>query len=148
MIEDTASDLRLLQEAFSEADSDATLQSTTNGDDAIDVLDRLKSQEPAALPDFILTDLNLPGRDGQAVVEVIRNELELGDLPVVILTRSNDSEDVRRCYEAEANAFLTKPGKFEELVRLVQGVEAFWVENDTEPSGNRSSKDSTSFTSK
>lgn len=148
VIEDTASDRRLLQEAFSGADSDATLQSATNGDDAIDLLSRLKRKESTALPDLVLTDLNMPGRDGQAVVEAIRNELDLPSLPIVILSQSDNSDDVRRCYDAGANAFLTKPTDFEELVRIVQGAEAFWFKPTIQPSGKQSSETSTAFTSK
>lgn len=139
IIEDNASDLRLLEEAFTEADTETTLRSARTGDDAIDVLHRLERKESLALPDLVLTDLHLPGRDGQAVVEAIRNDLNLPNLPVVVLTRSEDSKDVQRCYEAQADAFLTKPTGFEELVVLVKRVESFWLKRETPPSVERSS---------
>ncbi|WP_394743224.1 response regulator, partial [Natronococcus roseus] len=101
------------------------LQSVTNGDDAVEFLRESADNE---LPDLILLDLNLPGRDGCEILEVIRDDPRLKPLPVLMLTSSEAEEDVARCYDARANAYLTKPTDPAEFISLLDAFEGFWVE--------------------
>lgn len=128
LIEDSPGDLRLLEEAFRESNTEVAVHSSTNGDDAIDALVRLQSMEPSMLPDLVLTDLQLAGSDGHAVLQAIKNDPQLRSLPVIVLTHSGDSEDITRCYEAGANAYLTKPTDLDGLLSLVETLAAFWLD--------------------
>lgn len=128
IVEDDPSYLRLLEEAFAETDSDVKLHSVDDADSALDYLQRLQTDEPALLPDLALVDLHLPDRSGRELVEAIRTHPELGTLPIVILTHSSHDSDIQRCYEAQANAYLTKPADFDELVSLVDSLETFWFD--------------------
>lgn len=62
------------------------------------------------------------------MLEAIRSEPSLHSLPVIMLTSSQHRDDVRRCYESHANAYLAKPTDPEEFVAVVQAVNQFWLE--------------------
>ncbi|WP_226042435.1 response regulator [Natrinema sp. DC36] len=125
LVEDNPGDIRLTREAFKSAEQEIALQSVTNGDDAVKFLRESADNE---LPDLILLDLNLPGRDGCEVLEVIRDDPRLKPLPVLMLTSSEAEDDIARCYDTRANAYLTKPTDPAEFSSLVDTFEQFWVE--------------------
>lgn len=128
LVEDNPGDIRLIEEAFEMTDTDTRLHSTTNGESAVDLLTQKATAESESLPDLVLVDLNLPRRDGCDVLEAIRDDSQLRPLPVIMLTSSQAREDVRRCYEAHANAYLSKPTNPDEFISVAQAVDQFWFE--------------------
>ncbi len=126
LAEDNPGDVRLLREAFEVTRIETTFHVVNTGEDAEDFLKGRGDHEGASLPDIVLLDLNLPGKDGYDVLEVIREDERLQSLPVLILTSSTAEEDVRRCYAADANAYLTKPTGMEDFQDVVRAVERFW----------------------
>ncbi|WP_121741571.1 response regulator [Natronorubrum halophilum] len=134
LVEDNPGDIRLTEEAFKATDTETTLHSITTGDRAVDFLTRQIATESASLPDFVLLDLNLPGKNGCEVLEAIRSDPQLKPLPVIVLTSSEAAEDIERCYDARANAYLTKPKGPDEFEALAKAVEKFWFEQARFPS--------------
>lgn len=125
LVEDNPGDVRLTQEAFREAEFTVKLHVAADGIEAIDFL----RGEESPCPDLVLLDLNLPRKDGFDVLEVIRDDPQLEQLPVLVLTSSAAREDVVASYEQQANAFLTKPDSPQSFTELVEAVEEFWMEN-------------------
>lgn len=126
LVEDNPGDVRLIREALRTTNHEASLNVVMDGDDAIFSL--AQQAKDATLPDLVLLDLNLPGRDGFEVLQAIRDDPRLEQLPVIILTSSQAEEDVARCYDAHANAYLTKPSSPDRLFALIETVERFWFE--------------------
>lgn len=128
LVEDNPGDVRLIEEAFEETDTETRVHAVTDGREAIELVTDESAAGLPSIPDLALIDLNLPQKDGCEVLEAIRGEPRFRGLPVVILTNSESSEDITRCYDARANAYLTKPVDPDEFVSLVQTVEQFWFE--------------------
>lgn len=126
VVEDDPDDIRLLREAFDAVGHETRLRSVTDGDEAIDLLRRQATDDARSLPDLALVDLSVPGRNGYEILEAIRDSPQLGLLPVIILTSSDSPEDIERCYNARANAYLTKPNGEDEFASLVETVVKFW----------------------
>ena len=125
IVEDNPGDIRLIKESIKTIDQAVTLQTVTIGDDAVKFLQQATVN---SLPDLILLDLNLPGRDGCEVLEAIRDDSRLKPLPVIMLTSSEADEDVVRCYDARANAYLTKPTSSDKFISLMERIGHFWFE--------------------
>jgi len=103
----------------------------TDGDDALDFLYQRgvhALQTPAPQPSLILLDLHLPGIDGHEVVTTIKHDDQLCQIPVVMLTTSEDARDIARCYAAGANSYMQKPVGFEALLRAMQRLKDYWFE--------------------
>lgn len=133
LVEDNPGDIRLLREAFGATDSETEIRTLTDGDDAVEFFAQHGVEKSPSLPDLVILDLDLPGTDGCGVLEAIRDNPQLKRLPVIILTSSDDNGDIARCYDAHANAYLTKPAGIEEFISLAELIERFWFEQAHHP---------------
>jgi two-component system, chemotaxis family, response regulator Rcp1 len=77
-------------------------------------------------PDLILLDLNLPKKDGREVLAEIKEDPELRQIPVVVLTTSTAEQDVLGTYDLHANCYINKPVDFEQFIKVVKSVGDFW----------------------
>lgn len=127
LIEDNPADIRLTKEAFREARIQNNIHVVQDGDGAIAFVHRDEPYQDAPRPDLILLDLNLPKKDGREVLEEIKADPQIHQIPVVILTTSNDEEDVLRSYNLHANAYLVKPIDVMRFIKMIQSLESFWL---------------------
>lgn len=72
-------------------------------------------------PDLILCDIMMPGMDGHAVLETVKNNAELADIPFIFVTAMGDRSDIRRGMSSGADDYLSKPFSAEELIAAVTG---------------------------
>ncbi len=127
LVEDNEPDVVLTQEAFKEAKISNALYVVEDGVEALEFLRRQGKYADAPRPDLILLDLNLPRKDGRAVLEEIKSDRALASIPVVILTTSNDEKDVIRAYTSHANCYIVKPVDFLQFMSIVRTIEGFWL---------------------
>jgi len=127
LVEDNPGDVRLTEEAFREGQIKNTLHVVNDGVDALEFLRQRGEYADAPRPDIVLLDLNLPRKDGDEVLDEIRDDPALEALPVVVLTSSEAQEDIVQSYELKANAFLTKPVDPEEFIEVVRTFQEFWL---------------------
>lgn len=97
----------------------------------VEVMDYLRRQgawtgRTGGLPGLLLLDIKMPLMDGLSALREIRADPVLKVLPVVMLTSSHESPDMRRAYELGANAYVVKPVGFEEFSDAVKRIGAFW----------------------
>ena len=127
LIEDSAGDVRLTQEAFRDANMSIHLHVATDGVEAMAFLRREGPHRDAPRPDFILLDLNLPRMDGREVLAHIKGDDDLKTIPTVILTTSEAEADIVKSYQLQANCYLTKPVRLEAFENLVGSINDFWL---------------------
>ena len=127
LIEDSAADVRLTQEAFKDAKVLNNMNVVTDGVDAMRYLRREGEYAKVPRPDLILLDLNLPRKDGREVLAEVKADPDLRRIPVVILTTSRAEEDVLRAYNLHANCYITKPVDFNQFMEVVKSIEHFWL---------------------
>jgi CheY-like chemotaxis protein len=117
----------LTQEAFKESNLEAALYVAQDGEEAISFLTKKNRYRTMPTPDLILLDLNLPKKDGREVLEKIKTDATLMQIPVVILTTSKAEEDISKAYNLHANSYITKPIGLEEFINVVQCIGKFWL---------------------
>ena len=136
LVEDNPDDVILTREAFAESKIMNNLQVVENGEEALKYLYREKPYAETVRPHLILLDLNLPKISGREVLEKIKRDENLMDIPVVILTTSKAEEDILRSYRLHANCYITKPVDFGKFMDIVRTIESFWFSVVTLPGGN------------
>lgn len=122
LVEDDRASRRLMDMAFQEAAIGASLHMAENGEEALDFLKKRGKYPGAPRPEMILLDLNLPGKSGASVLEEIRGDDRLKEIPVVILTGSNASQDIKISSRFTRCRYLLKPTHYHELVLLVKSL--------------------------
>ncbi len=127
LVEDNPADIRLTQEAFKEAKIHNNLHVVQDGMSAVEFIRQEGPYKNAPRPDLILLDLNLPKMDGREVLQIIKTGSETMQIPVVILTTSEDEEDVLRSYKLHANAYLVKPIDMMQFIKMIKQLEGFWL---------------------
>ncbi len=127
LVEDNPGDVRLTMEALKEAKVLNKLTVVKDGIEALALLRRQGQYAQAARPDLILLDLNLPRKDGREVLAEIKADDDLKRIPVVILTTSQDEQDVLKTYNLYANCYITKPVDLNQFITVVKSIEDFWL---------------------
>ena len=129
VVEDSLDDFKAIQRAFKRADVTYPLVHCRFGEEALnDLYDRLNVGNAAELPALILLDLNLPGIDGFDVLAKLKQDPELRSIPIVVMTTSDDQQDVQRCYDAGANSYIRKPSNLNDMVRALHALKTYWFD--------------------
>jgi CheY-like chemotaxis protein len=128
LIEDSRGDIGLIEEVFEEAKIRNNLYIAEDGEEAILFLNKKGQYADAPRPDIILLDLNLPKKDGREVLEEVKSDENLKNIPIVVLTTSKAEEDVLKSYNLRANAYITKPVDFDQFIKVIKSIEGFWLE--------------------
>ena len=126
LVEDNPGDVRLTREALREGKVRNNLHVAPDGVEAIAFLRREGEYAGAVRPDLILLDLNLPRKDGREVLEEIKADRSLRNIPVVVLTSSQAEQDIVRAYDLHANCYVTKPVDLDQFINVVKSIEDFW----------------------
>lgn len=103
----------------------------TDGDKALDFLYHTGAYQDAQFaprPSIILLDLNLPGTDGREVIQQIKQDNNLKNIPVVVLTTSANPKDIEICYRYCVASYILKPIDINRLVETVQGFITYWLD--------------------
>jgi len=131
LVEDNPVDILLMQRALrNEAFANTSLQIVRDGDAAIFYLNgegEYSDRDRYPLPRIILLDLKLPRRSGHEVLVWLKQQPELKRLPVVMLTSSSQTIDVKRAYDLGVNSYLVKPVGFASLVEMMQSFSQYWL---------------------
>ena len=122
LVEDNADDAFLTKEVLREAKFANEVVHVEDGVQAMEYLNRPDAERP----DIVLLDLNLPRKNGGQVLEEIKADPRMRQLPVIVLTTSAAEEDVTHAYDNYVNAYVRKPVGFAELVDAMRSVEDFW----------------------
>jgi CheY-like chemotaxis protein len=136
--DDDVEDRDMVRDALATARVVNPVHFVRDGEELMDYLRRRgKYVTPvsAPRPGLILLDLKMPRKDGFEALQEIRSEPSLCAIPVVALTTSNAEEDVLRAYSLGVNSFVVKPASFEQLVRVMKTLGAYWFETVELPDG-------------
>ncbi len=129
LVEDNPADARLVLEAFKESSHNLSIQIQVaqDGEEALEYLKKEKDFCYATTPDLVLLDLNLPKKNGIEVLQEIKEDENLKKIPVIVLSTSNNQDDINKAYQNHANCYLSKPLDFNEFQDLIKVVQDFWL---------------------
>ena len=127
LVEDNSGDVRLMQEAFREISVPHRLSVVTTGRGALEFLRRQDGYKDAPRPDLVLLDLKLPDLHGLEVLAALKGDPNLRRIPAVVFSSSQDRAEVIQAYNLKANSYIAKPVELADFIRVVKGVEDFWL---------------------
>jgi len=130
LVEDNPSDIGLTQRAFAKSNIANELVVAEDGQEALDYLfagGQFTGRDVNELPALVLLDLKLPRVAGVDVLRQIRADERTSRVPVVILTTSQEEQDIAQSYDLRANSYIRKPVDFTKFVEAIQHMGLYWL---------------------
>lgn len=130
LVEDNEDDLALCLRALRMHNVANEVVVTRDGVQALDYLlgtGSHQGRDTSDQPAFVLLDLKLPKVDGLEVLRRLRSNESTRLLPVVILTTSNEEQDLVRSYSLGANSYIRKPVDFVQFMEAVRQLGLYWL---------------------
>jgi len=126
LAEDNPGDVRLTRQALKGGRVKTRLSVAANGEEALEFLRRRGKHQDAPRPDILLLDLNMPRKDGRAVLAEMKKDPTLGCIPVIVLTGSDAEVDVVQSYKSHASCYIVKPVDASAYAEVIGAIEEFW----------------------
>ncbi len=128
MIEDDDGHARLIERNIRRSGVNNEILPFTNGTDAMAYLfggdGSATERKNQAL--LILLDLNLPDMTGIDILRRLKENKYLKCAPVVVLTTTDDSQEIKRCYDLGCNVYITKPVNYESFANAIRQLGLFF----------------------
>lgn len=140
LVEDNPGDVALTRLALEQTSLQYELVHAGDGGRALELLEAAAAGFEGTLPDLILLDLNLPKRTGWEVLMRIKSNRKMRQIPVVVLTSSNNKEDTQQSFDLQAELYVTKRNSVEEYCAAFRAVEAFLNGDPRFRTGNRQTR--------
>ncbi|SMB85208.1 response regulator [Deinococcus hopiensis] len=121
LVDDSLGDRLLAEEAFDQLCPDCTLTTVASGETALRML-RTKS----VIPDVILLDINMPGMNGFELLQALKDDDDLAQIPVVMLSTSGAPGDIERAYSLQASSYLMKSPNFQAFLKQIDAFLKYW----------------------
>jgi two-component system, chemotaxis family, response regulator Rcp1 len=128
VVDDSPADAALLRRLLNVIDRPHEVYFASDGVDALDFLCCRGPYVDAPRPNLILLDVYMPRMNGHEVLAQIKSDPELSMIPVIMLSTSVAPDDIRKAYQAHANCYVQKPGSLASAEKLIQAIEAFWMD--------------------
>jgi two-component system response regulator len=112
------------------------IKHVVDGQTALDYLLRrneYETPESSPRPHLILLDLRLPRVDGLDVLKVVKENDELKNIPVIVLTTSEADKDMVRAYDRHVNSYLVKPVGYDDFYKLMNDLGFYWLGWNSHP---------------
>ena len=130
VVDDDPNDLIFIERAFRAIGVKDPIHTINGGLEAIAYMmgeGRYSDRRLFAYPTFITTDLKMPGADGFAVLEHLKNNPEWAVIPTVVLTASRDLDDIKKAYMLGASSYHVKPSSPEALRQQLKVLHDYWI---------------------
>lgn len=132
LVEDNPDDEALAIRALKKNNITNQVVVARDGIEALDLLFGSSTREPL-VPAVVLMDLKLPRLDGIETLQRIRACERTHDLPVVMLTTSDEERDITRSYQSGVNSFVRKPIDFSEFTKVAAQLGMYWLLLNKQP---------------
>ena len=136
LVEDNALDAELAMRGLAEHNLANNVVWVKDGEQALDYVFRRGKFEgrSGTGPRLILLDLKMPKVDGIEVTKVIKNDKATRHIPIVIMTSSEEEQDISKSYSLGVNSYIVKPLDFESLANVASQAGYYWLAINRVPS--------------
>jgi len=133
LVEDNEDDIALTRRALEKTNCKSNVVVAHDGQEAIDFLFEKEADSESTLPIVMLLDLNMPKIGGLEVLRRLRSDERTKNLPIVVLTTSDEQNDISESYNLGANSYIQKPLDMNEFFVAIQDLQSYWMKHNTPP---------------
>jgi two-component system, chemotaxis family, response regulator Rcp1 len=126
LVEDNENDVELTRQGFKRTKLLLNLHHVRNGEECMAFLRKQGEYAEVPTPDLILLDLNMPKMNGREVLAQMLADERLASIPVVVLSTSEEGEEIMKLYKMRCSSYIVKPVDFEQFLRVVRSIAEYW----------------------
>ncbi len=134
LIEDNSADEFLVRKILNSSKYESNIFCLHDGQEVIDFLRRKLNITPFPRPDIILLDLNLPNVSGHSILKSLKQDRDLQNIPVLVITNSLSKKDMENCYKNHASGYMSKSFDYKTFQNNLLKAIGYWVETVILPS--------------
>lgn len=123
LVEDDKVDAMTVRRALKEINVTNEILIAENGEEALDVLERIGEQ----LPCIILLDLNMPRMNGLEFLKIVKQNEKFKRVPVIVLTTSGEEKDKMQSFELGIAGYMMKPVDYKQFVEVIKAINLYWT---------------------
>lgn len=130
LVEDSSDDAELTMRSLKGSNFVNDIVWLKDGEEAVNYLQgkgEYEGRDISIKPKLILLDLKLPKLSGTQVLEQIKKDDNLNNIPVVVMTSSKENSDLKKCYELGANSYVVKPINFSKFMEVTKEISLYWL---------------------
>lgn len=131
LVEDDHVDVIMIERAFKKLNVSNPLVNSSDGKEALDYLRNYGNIGPC----LILLDLNMPKMNGLEFLKVVKADEQLKEIPIVVLTTSDDPLDIKESFRLGVAGYMTKPADSNKFIEKIEGLNHYWTLSEL-PDGN------------
>lgn len=130
LVEDNPNDAELTVRALKKNNLANNLHVVTDGEEALDFIfaaGQYSNRDIHSPPKVVFLDLKLPKVSGLEVLQKVKSDERTKTIPIVVVTSSQETQDVEECYKLGVNSFIQKPIEFNNFVKAISDVGLYWM---------------------
>lgn len=130
LVEDNPNDAELTLRAFKKHNLENKVFVVKDGEEALDFLfatGQFAGRDINAHPKVVFLDLKLPKISGIEVLRKLKSDEKTKRIPIVVVTSSQEEQDIKECYELGVNSYIQKPIEFDNFVKAIAEAGLYWV---------------------
>lgn len=136
LVEDNDNDAEFTLRVFKKNKLASNIVRVKDGEEALDFIlakGEYKNRNIDNKPNLILLDLKLPKVDGLEVLEKVREDERVNEIPIVMLTSSKEERDRMKSYKLGVNSYIVKPVDFSSFREAIRGIGYYWLVLNEQP---------------
>ncbi len=126
LVEDDPGDQKLIKMSLNNQRITNMPIVASSAEEALEYLQKSKTDKSISKPDLILLDLNMPGIGGREFLRQIKSDPEMEMIPVVILTTSDSDKDILESFKLQAAGYIKKPCSLSDFQEVIQTLSDYW----------------------
>ena len=126
LIEDDAGDEFIIRKFIEDSEYPTNIYAVHDGDSALNILRGNQCNPLFVRPDIIILDLNIPKRDGYTILQEIKRNSEIKDIPVIVVTNSLKKEEMVNVYKKYASGYIYKSGDLDIFKKQIHALIQYW----------------------
>jgi CheY-like chemotaxis protein len=129
LVEDDKVDAMTVRRAFQDLKVTNPLVHSINGEEALGYLSDDSNDKPCV----ILLDRNMPKMNGTEFLKVVKADESLKRIPVIMLTTSQEEQDIVESFELSVAGYIVKPVEYQKFVEAIRTIELYWTLSELPP---------------
>ena len=125
LIDDDEIERMKFKKVCSDISFPCSIVEAVNGKQALSFLNKIENTF-----NIIILDLHMPKMNGLELLKELKSKIEFKNIPIIIMSNSEDDSELQKCYDYGVSGYFTKPAQFSKYSKKVKSLLKYWKRNE------------------